>query len=343
MSLTFNKKFKEIFSVFLRLLPILSFIITFFMLYSLDPVSFNYTWKGRTYYLFFVWALSIETILNWDDLKTGEWKLKSIKTAAFPITLLLPVIYVFTTNHVAFNGYANFNVFVINWAINYNMGGYFAGKMPLALEYLVFTVAFDLIILTEYGINRLGKYTLSTFLLGLIGLVYLIDNLYPDGSFTPFQLIVPITAFLATFVLNLMGYRAILEIPKSGDVPLIKVDGLKGDVGIAWQCSGIDSLIIYSVTILAFLKGGYFSRRQKIGCFIFGAVVTYFINILRIVTIITIGINYGIGSEEWTRFHDYYGPLYSITWIIAYPLIIIAVNSLWIRFRKNLRAGAVTI
>jgi len=344
MVLTFNQKFKGLTFVFLKLLPILSFIVAISILYNLDPTSFDYTWKGRTYYLFFVWAIILETILSWDTLKAEDWKLKSLKTVLFTIALILPVLYVFLANYISFNGYTNFNKFIINLAVKCKVGGptirdieYFSGKMPLAIEYLVFTVIFEFIILTEYGIDKLGKYKLSTLLLGLIGFVYLIDNLYPYGAFTPFQIIVPVTASLAAFFLNLMGYRATLKIPENGNVPILNVEGLKGSVGIGWQCSGVDSLTIYSIITLVFLKESSLSREKKIGYFVFGAIITYLINILRIVTIFMIGMTYGLGSKEWWRFHDYYGPLYSITWITAYPLIIIATNTLGGKLKRMLR------
>jgi len=49
------------------------------------------------------------------------------------------------------------------------------------------------------------------------------------------------------------------------------------------------------------------------------------------VSIFIIGIN---GGDVW-RFHDYYGSLYSITWIVAYPLIIIAIQTLLIKLKRK--------
>jgi hypothetical protein len=48
---------------------------------------------------------------------------------------------------------------------------------------------------------------------------------------------------------------------------------------------------------------------------------------LRIATIFMIGV----GGGDINPFHNYYGPLYSISWIISYPLIIIATRALWTR------------
>ena len=67
--------------------------------------------------------------------------------------------------------------------------------------------------------------------------------------------------------------------------------------------------------------------------FVIGAVGTYIVNILRIVSIYVIAINQG----DWRTFHDYYGELYSITWIIAYLLIIILSRRIQ-RSRQKMRA-----
>jgi exosortase/archaeosortase family protein len=66
------------------------------------------------------------------------------------------------------------------------------------------------------------------------------------------------------------------------------------------------------------------SWKVRVTYFAIGATVTYFLNILRIVTIFVISINGG----DITQFHNYYGQLYSITWIVSYPLIIMGTQAL---------------
>jgi exosortase/archaeosortase family protein len=123
-------------------------------------------------------------------------------------------------------------------------------------------------------------------------------------------------------------------------MPTLSATGPAGTAkfAIAWPCAGIESLLIFTVVILLFLKRMPISWKAKSGYFVFGAGVTYFINILRIVTIFMIAMNspplYEQSMEvQW--FHFYYGPLYSITWIIVYPLLIFASQSLWHRFRSR--------
>jgi exosortase/archaeosortase family protein len=171
------------------------------------------------------------------------------------------------------------------------------------------------------------------------------DNLYPNGKWTPLQFPVFPTTNLAASVLNRMGFETTILIrqPTSthGLMPYLLVQDPLDPVHrwagflIGWPCAGVESLLIYSITILLFLSKSSIPLKLKIVYFAFGAVVTYVINILRIVTIFTIAINGG----DWASFHDYYGQLYSISWIIFYPLILMGITLLWTRAKER-RANA---
>ncbi len=50
--------------------------------------------------------------------------------------------------------------------------------------------------------------------------------------------------------------------------------------------------------------------------FAVGAVGTFFVNVLRIVSICTLWVN--VGPEAAQMFHTYYGELYFIVWIMLY-------------------------
>ena len=181
-------------------------------------------------------------------------------------------------------------------------------------------------ILLEYGIKGLKTFLLPTAFLGMIGVIYTIDNLYPNGRFTPFQILVPTTAKLATYVLEFMGYRTRIAPNTSMNMPYVAVFDQNGNPHgfyIAWPCSGVESLLIYTLTILLFFKETAVPWKHRIIYFIIGAIITYFINILRIVTIFIIAANNG---DVWT-FHDYYAQLYSVTWIMSYPLVSLYTQS----------------
>jgi len=328
---------KRTFTFLTRISPLLAFIIPMLILYSLDPGYFEKTWQGRTYQLFFLWLLTLEMILSWEELQAVKInKVKSIRTIAFVVSLSIPTVYVIAAN------FFGLNAVIYDLAIKSNVGEHWALLMPLSTEYLVFAELFALIIFLGYGISGLKNYSTSVFFLGIIGGVYTIDNLYPFGRFTPFQAITPTTTRLAANVLNLLGYKTLVL--ASGYIPtLIAWDPQNplriASFGIAWPCSGVESLIIYTVAIVLFLSKSAISWKRRIIYFGIGAAVTYFINILRIVSIYLIAMDYGYPSPEVQRFHDYYGQLYSIIWIVSYPLIIIGSRALWTKIR-NRQIGA---
>lgn len=304
---------------FKNCLPILTFVLPFSILYFLAPTVFEKTWKGRMFYVFFAWLISLELILQWDKLQSKLTRLRSVRTVALILAVLLPTIYV-----VAANSYGLITI----------RSESLSDVMFLPLEYLVFALLFTLIILLEFGANGLKNFPISASFLGIIGVIYAIDNVYPQGNFSPFQIIVPTTATLAAKVLGLIGYHTAWGGIQNG-MPNLSAWGSQGYYSalIAWPCSGVDSLLIYSVTILLFLRSSYFSWKERTAYFILGAVITYFINVLRIVSIFVIGINQGYDAAK--PFHDIYGSLYSITWIVSYPLLIVGSQMLWTRIRNR--------
>jgi exosortase/archaeosortase family protein len=318
--------------ILVKLLPLFSFIVPVVILYFLDPMVFEKTWKGRIFYIFFLWLVSLETILGWEELEDQKIKkLRSARNVAFIAALFMPTIYVIVANFYGLNG--------LIADLAGRSGIFWASIMPLSTEYLVFMMLFLVIILLRYGIRGLKTHSISALFLGVIGMVYTIDNVYPQGSFTPFQMIVPTTARLAANFLNLMGYHTIWRGSYQGAPVLEALDSSgksSGPTAIAWPCAGVESLLIYAVTILLFLKNSDISWRQRTIYFVIGAAVTYFINILRIVTIFVIAINSGFGAAM--TFHDYYGQLYSITWITSYPLLIIGSRAFWGKIRPNAAA-----
>ena len=174
-----------------------------------------------------------------------------------------------------------------------------------------------------------------------MGIIYTIDNVFPNGQFTPFQMLVPTTASLASKILNWMGCVTVLTTEQG--MPTVQATGPLGTTkfSIAWPCAGIESFLIFTAVVLVFLQQMHISWKAKAGYFAVGVVVTYFINVLRIVTIFNIGMQYGAESSQVQMFHFYYGPLYSIMWIMFYPLVIFATQSFCqkVKHGKSTAAG----
>jgi thaumarchaeosortase len=308
----------------LKLLPLVAFAVPLLWLYLLDAGSFELMWKGRTFQLFFIWLIALELILGWENLQPSKiGKPVSAKTLAFIAALALPTVYVVLSNYLGLNA-------AIADASRQSQIP-FADSMALSTEYLVFAALFSLTVFLQFGKKGLRDFSVPAFFLGVVGALYTIDNVFPYGQFTLFQLLVPTTATLAAFALNLMGYQTSLV--TAGTLPRLTATDPANPLrtatfDIAWPCAGIESLLIFTVVALLFLKRMPISWKAKTGYFAVGATVTYLINVLRIATFYPIGMDYGVNSEQVQLFHFYYGPLYSIAWIVSYPLIIFASQTL---------------
>jgi len=320
----------------IKILPLVAFVAPMVLLYFLNPVdpflklsaqdSFQLMWKGRTFQLFFVWLIALELILSWENIKFKISKNKKLEVLFYAIGLLLPSLYVIAEN------YFGFNSVIANWASQSGIA--FFDSMPLAVEYLVFSLFFCLMTFAAFGRKGLKIFVLPVLFVSLVGVLYTIDNVFPYGQFTPFQLLVPTTAMLASGVLGVMGYTTVSGVENG--MPTLQVSGSLGmaKFAIAWPCAGIESLLIFTAVALLFLKRMPFSWKAKLGFFAFGAAITYFINVFRIATLFTIGMQYGATSDQVQMFHFYYGPLYAMAWIVSYPLIVLASHRLWTKTRK---------
>jgi exosortase/archaeosortase family protein len=105
---------------------------------------------------------------------------------------------------------------------------------------------------------------------------------------------------------------------------------------IYWPCAGVHSLFIYTFVILLFLKGSPMSLGAKIGSLVIGAVGTFFVNILRIVSIVDISITQGDAFGQY--FHNYLGELFFLFWIVIYLFALVFV----LRFLKTTRQRTYT-
>jgi thaumarchaeosortase len=317
-----SPKNKDYSSTLLKLLPLIAFAVPLGLLYFLSSGSFELMWKGRTFQMFFIWLVALEFILSWETIQSKINLQNKKRLLVFVITLLIPTLY------VVLEYYLGLNTAIVTWSAQ--NGITWADSMPLAIEYLVFSLLFCVTVFLSFGKKGLTGFALPALFASLVGILYTIDNVFPYGQFTPFQILVPTTATLAAGVLGLMGNTAVLGTDVATGMPLLHVSGPLGTTQftIAWPCAGIESLLIFTAVALVFLKRMNISWKSKIGYFAFGAAITYFINVLRIATIFTIGMQFGAESPEVQAFHFYYGPLYAMAWIISYPLIILASQSL---------------
>jgi thaumarchaeosortase len=325
-----------------KLTPLFAFIVPLAVLYVLNPWdpylnistqdTFQLMWKGRTFQLFFVWLIGLEFILSWETIKPKINMQNKANLIAIAAASALPTLYVILESYFGLSGA------IATSAVQSGIA--FSSSMPLAIEYLVFSGMFCLMVFLFFGKSGLKGFALPALFLALVGVLYTIDNVFPYGSFTPFQLLVPTTASLAAITMGWMGYGTVLG--TENGMPTLQVTGAVGTAkfAIAWPCAGIESLLIFTAVALLFLQRMHMSWKAKACYFAVGATITYFINILRIDTIFQIGMQYGTTSAEVQNFHFYYGPLYSIAWIVSFPLIIIFAQILWQKMKTRTSAIA---
>ncbi|MDH5266939.1 MAG: archaeosortase/exosortase family protein [Candidatus Bathyarchaeota archaeon] len=217
---------------------------------------------------------------------------------------------------------------------------------PLSFEYLILVSFFIFATWLAYGVAGLKTFSISLSLLAGIGVIYLVDTIWPYGTFKPMQLLAVPTSACATALLDLLGYNATLTYPVSspeyGTLPLMTVStgGETIRATVAWPCAGVHSLLLFTLITLVFFKKTTMQKERKIIFFLIGAAGTYLTNILRIASYFTISISYG--SETGIVFHNSYGELYFIAWMLLYFIIIIAIQSgkisrLTQAFRKRLK------
>lgn len=343
MSPSMPNAFQQIKATLLKVLPLIAFALPLAVLFLLNPYdpylnlsgqdSFNFMWKGRTFLLFFVWLIALEFILSWEKIAPKISRQNKTGLIALTVALLLPTLYVVLASYFGLNGA------IADWA--QASGVAFYDSMPLAIEYLVFSALFCLTTFLLYGKRGLAGFILPAIFVALVGILYVIDNVFPYGQFTPFQLLVPTTAMLAANTLGLMGYTTVLGTEIGTGMPTIQATGPLGTAkfAIAWPCAGIESLLIFTAVALLFLKRIPMPWKARIGYFSLGIIVTYFINVLRIATIFIIGMEFGTNSNQVQMFHFYYGPLYAMVWIISYPLLIIASQKLYQKFNGKKQAA----
>lgn len=291
---------------------------------------FDLTWKGRMFYLFFVWLLLLESILDWEIIVEKQDKLKNrFRLGLACVFAAIPTLYVIAVNFFGLDQ----TIMSLGQALQLE-GGFLNEAWPLSVEYLILLSFFILATWLAYGFAGLRSLSISLSLLAGIGVIYLLDTIRPYGTFKPMQLVAVPTAAFATALMDLLGYNVSLSYsssafnPEYGAMPLMRGSGqVEPQVSayIGWPCAGVHSLLLFTLITLVFFKRTKIQRDRKIIFFLFGAAGTYLANILRIASFFAISIHYG--SDAGQFFHDSYGELYFIAWMLLFFGIMFAIQS----------------
>lgn len=277
------------------------------------------TWKGRMFYLFFLWLLFLESIIDWSKIVEKKPK-NRFKIFVFFVCAVIPLIYVLSVNFWCMDevilgvgeslGFTDTSL-VFHW--------------PLSVEYLIFAFSFLVAIFLAYGKQGLGYFSIALSLLVGMSVIYTINAFEsgPGGVFKPFEMLALPTAACAVALLDVLGHSITLQFRAGpNSMPLIITPS--GAASIGWPCAGVHSLFLFSVIILLFFKRSSISTFRKFIYFVVGISVTYSINVLRIVSYFVILENDGRSAARF--FHNSLGELYFISWMFIYVLIIVFIE-----------------
>jgi thaumarchaeosortase len=297
--------------------------------YFLQSFLFELTWKGRMFYLLFLWLLFIESVIDWKSLSENKPKNRYIILGSL-ICALIPAIYIIAVNFFGLDltilkiGRETFGV---RSGPTDTPSNFLFQDWPLTCEYIVLTTFFIGATILAYGKKGLKILSISFALIGGISIAYLLDTVYPFGVFKPLQEFTLPTAATTAALLDLLGYRVTLHfpypLPAGGYLPTLQVNN-SSPVGISWACAGVQSLFLFVLIIAVFFKKSSISSFRKLAYFVIGLFGTFFVNVLRIFSYFIILLNYGTNAA--TDFHNTYGEMYFFTWIFMYILLIIGIQ-----------------
>jgi exosortase/archaeosortase family protein len=371
-----NGAMGKVLEALLKIVPIISFIPPILLLYYWDPSSFEHTWQGRIFYTFFIWLIILETILDWEKLQFNITIKKSIKgflkIFLFTLVIVAPTVYVIISNKYGLNSWiANIaKQYVLHCNPRFyrdNRFVYFANILPISIEPLIFSLLFCFVLLLVYGIKNIPVFSGSIVFLGVIGFLFVIDDLYPGGKFTPLQIPVFVTASLTARFLKLLGYQAIAWLQLLGcncnclvaiaiAIARLRLLGFLRLLGYTTTVTENYDPIYGRISILNVVVDGKSIPLFGIGwicagvesLIIYTTVIFLFLKkseisikrkafyflvgaaityFLNILRIFTLAMIKLSGGNIWP-FHNFYGQFYSITWITLYPLIIIGIERL---------------
>jgi thaumarchaeosortase len=170
------------------------------------------------------------------------------------------------------------------------------------------------------------------------------DAFFPYDTLGPLQFIVPIYLQIDQAVINFIDDN-IMNIgpanPESSANPatargnLLILNGLHGPFALQvfWPSAGVDSMIIFTLVMLAFLLKIDIPRKKKIIYFVIGAFGTASVNVVRITALSLYALVVTTNVSEWEAFHSVAGMIMFLPWLGVYLAIVMFTEG---KLRKRL-------
>lgn len=174
------------------------------------------------------------------------------------------------------------------------------------------------------------------------------DAFFPYDTLGPLQFIVPIYLQIDQGVVNFIDHNVMNIGPADPSSPanpasargnVLALNGLHGPFALQvfWPSAGVDSMIIFTLVMLAFLLKIEVPRNKKIMYFVIGAFGTASVNVVRITSLSLYALIVTTNVSEWEAFHSVAGMIMFLPWLGVYLAIVMFTES---RIRRKMQAGS---
>jgi thaumarchaeosortase len=164
------------------------------------------------------------------------------------------------------------------------------------------------------------------------------DAFFPYDTLGPLQYIVPIYLQIDQNVINFIDKSITNVGPENPESPanpatardnFLILNGLHGPFALKvfWPSAGVDSMILFTLIMLAFLLKLHIPGKRKLIYFIIGAFGTVAVNIIRITSLSLYALVVTTNVSEWEAFHSVAGMIMFLPWLGVYIGIVMFVES----------------
>jgi thaumarchaeosortase len=163
------------------------------------------------------------------------------------------------------------------------------------------------------------------------------DAFFPYDTLGPLQFIVPIYLQIDQGVINFIDKFIVNIGPENPESPvnpatargnLLILSGLHGPFALQvfWPSAGVDSMILFTLVMLAFLLKLAIPRERKIIYFVIGALGTAAVNVIRITSLSLYALVVTTNASEWEAFHSVAGLVMFLPYLGVYLGIVMYIE-----------------
>ncbi len=158
-----------------------------------------------------------------------------------------------------------------------------------------------------------------------------LDAFFPYDTLGPLQYIVPLYLRIDQYVIGFINNHIFIVgvgVPAIANGNLLLLNGLHGPFALKvfWPSAGVESMIIYSLVMLAFLLKMEMPVRRKLVYFGLGILGTASVNLIRIISLSVFALIITTNIKEWEGFHSIAGEIMFLPWLGIYLASIIYIE-----------------